>query len=536
MNDDTGNDPTLNGPRAGLATGAKPRSGTTLSGKYLVEELLGAGAFASVHSATDRNGRRVAIKVVHPEFAARPDFRERFLRELYVANDVDHPGVVRVLDDDVAEDGCTFLVMDLLHGQTIEGLWERHGRRLPLKLVLAVGFHLCDVLVAAHDAGIAHRNLKPAKLFVTRAAQLKVLAFGGANLNDGGTPKSLDPAKGFGTASLMASEHASGGGTSKVDPSNDLWDVGATMFLLLSGREVPKGESTDRRRARIGVPSIATVTSEIDPRFAAFIDRAMAAEPGDRWQTAAEMRDAISAVSLALHGEVTPNLATDSATLLADAPMSSSGLVDTGADAARVVEHVKEEPEMSTDPTNDTSADRTDDTLYRPLVERPIAPPDVSDVSDVSDDTRVQPLGLPVPPPPPPPAVRPLAKRPRSAVALGLMAAGVASMLLVWFFVLAPSQAPASVSRDVPRPTVAGPIVTPIVTTEPPVNAPLPPVFAGSTPAGELTPTPTPTTVAPAARPRAAPRASPKAPRKPDCSQKFFMVDGRKVWRPECID
>src|SRR6202035_1262725 len=105
-----------------------------------------------------------------------------FLREGYAANSVRHPGAVAVLDDDAAEDGGAFLVMELLEGAPLEELWERWDRRIPLACVLAVGQQLLDVLAAAHAKGIVHRDIKPANLFVTREGVLKVLNFGIARL------------------------------------------------------------------------------------------------------------------------------------------------------------------------------------------------------------------------------------------------------------------------------------------------------------------------------------------------------------------
>src|SRR4051794_33382777 len=94
-------------------------AGTMLRGKYRIERVLGAGGMATVYAAVHRNGHRVAIKMLHEELSIRGDTRARFQREGYVANEVGHAGAVRVLDDDVAENGAAFLVMELLHGETL---------------------------------------------------------------------------------------------------------------------------------------------------------------------------------------------------------------------------------------------------------------------------------------------------------------------------------------------------------------------------------------------------------------------------------
>src|SRR3954465_15414302 len=92
------------------------RVGQTIAGKWKVDERIGSGGMATVYSATHRNGLRAAIKMLHNQLSRDAPTRARFLREGYVANSVRHPGVVKVLDDGVAEDGSAFLVLELLEG------------------------------------------------------------------------------------------------------------------------------------------------------------------------------------------------------------------------------------------------------------------------------------------------------------------------------------------------------------------------------------------------------------------------------------
>src|SRR5438309_9755878 len=99
---------------------AEARLGMVLRGKYRLDRVLGIGGMATVYAATHRNKKRVAITMLHPELSIRENIRTRFLREGYVANSVDHPGAVSVLDDDVAEDGSAFLVMELLTGSALD--------------------------------------------------------------------------------------------------------------------------------------------------------------------------------------------------------------------------------------------------------------------------------------------------------------------------------------------------------------------------------------------------------------------------------
>src|SRR5512140_2060973 len=96
---------------------AQARLGATLRGKWRLDRVLGMGGMATVYAATHRNHSRAAIKMLHPEVAVDAEVTTRFLREGYLANRVEHPGTVKVLDDDVTEDGAPFLVMELLEGE-----------------------------------------------------------------------------------------------------------------------------------------------------------------------------------------------------------------------------------------------------------------------------------------------------------------------------------------------------------------------------------------------------------------------------------
>src|SRR5688500_4675306 len=111
-----------------LSERAEARIGGVLRGKWKLDRVIGIGGMATVYAATHRNQSRAAIKLLHPEVSLDMDVTSRFLREGYVANVVDHPGTVKVIDDDVSDDGAPFLVMELLDGETVEARWMRKDR------------------------------------------------------------------------------------------------------------------------------------------------------------------------------------------------------------------------------------------------------------------------------------------------------------------------------------------------------------------------------------------------------------------------
>ena len=278
---------------------ALARIGTTLRGKYTLDGLLGEGGMAVVFSATHRNKKRFAVKMLYPEVSIYDDLRARFLKEGYVANTVAHPGVVQVLDDDVAEDGSAFLVMELLEGQTAGALAEGNDGRLDVRTVLTIAHELLDALSAAHEKGIVHRDLKPANIFITTEGTLKVLDFGIARIREAAKEtgdSSTATGVMMGTPAYMPPEQAMGK-SNEVDARTDLWAVGATMFNLMSGRNVHEGENptlTMIASATQQARSISSLLPNLPHDIAFIVDKATAFDRALRWQTAKEMQEAIA--------------------------------------------------------------------------------------------------------------------------------------------------------------------------------------------------------------------------------------------------
>jgi serine/threonine-protein kinase len=274
------------------------RVGHILSGKWLLERVIEVGGMSAVYAARHRNGRRAAIKMLKIEFARDSGVRKRFLREGYVANKIDHPGAVAILDDDVSEDGVPFLVMELLEGESLATWLTRAGGRLPIPEVLAIAEQLLEVLQVAHDNGIIHRDIKPGNVFVTRGGHAKLLDFGLARIRDG--VLSLIPtASGIvlGTAGYMSPEQARGM-PDEIDARADLFAVGALIFRAVTGRPVhEKATPFDTIMAAMkeAAPPFATAAPGVGPILAAAMDGALAFDKKARWQSARDMAQAIRA-------------------------------------------------------------------------------------------------------------------------------------------------------------------------------------------------------------------------------------------------
>ncbi|WP_437996135.1 protein kinase [Sorangium sp. So ce185] len=272
--------------------------GQVLRGKWRLERLLGFGGMAMVYAGTHRNGMRGAVKILRRELSEDQEARSRFLREGYVANRVDHPGIVRVLDDDVTEDGSVFLVMELLEGETVEARRAREPSGvLGVNEVLGIADDLLDVLAVAHERGIVHRDLKPDNLFLTRQGQLKVLDFGIARLRELSSPANATTRAGslMGTPQFMPPEQARGQ-WDRVDPRTDLWAVASTMFQLLSGRYVHEAETLPLLLLAAmtqPAPPVGSVLPTLPPPIAAVMDAALAFDPDRRWPNARAMQRAL---------------------------------------------------------------------------------------------------------------------------------------------------------------------------------------------------------------------------------------------------
>jgi serine/threonine-protein kinase len=269
------------------------RVGTTINGKYRLDALLGLGGMAAVFSATHRNGDRVALKVLHVELSRMEDIRARFLREGYVANKIGHAGVVRVIDDDVAPDGCVYLVMELLEGQTLEQYRQSQGGKLPAGETITLVGDVLDVLTAAHLRRIIHRDIKPDNVFLTTGGTTKLMDFGIARLLDASHATASGAL--MGTPAFMSPEQA-GGRTKEIDARTDVWSAGALLFVLLTGQDVHRARTGAEQMiyaATQPARSITTLLPDLSSEVAHVIDVALAFDMRNRWQTAGAMRNAL---------------------------------------------------------------------------------------------------------------------------------------------------------------------------------------------------------------------------------------------------
>lgn len=274
-----------------LVTQCRQRVGRLVGGKWRLDALIGVGGMAAVYMATHRNGSMSALKLLHEDVARNTEVRERFLREAYIANKVNHPGTVRVLDDDKDDDGTPYIVMELLRGESVEGKATKAGGRLSVAETLEILDQTLAVLEAAHQQTIVHRDLKPENLFWTDQGQIKVLDFGIARLREENSRKTQTGMV-MGTPAFMAPEQAMGR-WNDVDARTDLWAMGATAFTLLTGLPVHDAETAGEMlvaAATRPARSLARVLNNAPFALVALVDKSLAYERDNRFPDATAFR------------------------------------------------------------------------------------------------------------------------------------------------------------------------------------------------------------------------------------------------------
>jgi serine/threonine protein kinase len=276
--------------------------GQTYGGKYRIVRQLGAGSMGAVYEGENTFiHRRVAIKTLHPSLAEKKEVVERFEREAQAAGRIGSQHIVEVLDLGELEGGARYLVMEFLEGATLDGRIRASGRLQPHAAAMVVE-QLLDGLEAAHAAGIIHRDLKPANVFLCapKAAGapefVKILDFGVSKFSALDEEMSMTrTGMVLGTPYYMSPEQAKG--TKELDGRSDLYAVGVILYEAITGQLPFAAETFNELLFRIVLespPPAETYVPDLDPEFAAIIRRAMAREPGERFQTAADFRSTLA--------------------------------------------------------------------------------------------------------------------------------------------------------------------------------------------------------------------------------------------------
>src|SRR5512133_3156711 len=269
-----------------------PLIGAILADTYHIVKIIGEGGTGRVYEAqhTRLSNRKLAIKLLHDEMARQPEILTRFEREAEAASTIAHPNVVEVLDINRLEDGRPYIVCEYLEGEELGSLLDRVGT-LPVETAVRIVRQICRALMAAHERGIVHRDVKPENVFLVgdaRAPRVKVIDFGISKQSDG-SAKLTRTGMVMGTPAYMAPEQARG---EHVDHRADIYALGGILYRAVTGKKPPDGEAgaqvltlvltEEPKRPR-------TVSTNVPEALELVIQHAMARSPQERHSTMAEL-------------------------------------------------------------------------------------------------------------------------------------------------------------------------------------------------------------------------------------------------------
>lgn len=285
---------------------APERLASAVAGRYSIEREIGAGGMATVYLAEDiRHRRKVAIKVLRPELAATMG-PQRFLHEIEIAAQLQHPNILPLLDSGDAE-GFLYYVMPFVEGQTLRDRLLREGE-LPIPATLRILSEVVDALAEAHRHGVIHRDIKPENVLLTGRHAL-VADFGVAKAVNEATGRHQLTTAGvaLGTPAYMAPEQASA--EPHLDQRVDIYAVGAMAYEMLTGHPPFTGASSAQVLAKHMTEepvALSRMRASISPALEAVVMKSLAKRPSDRWQSAEEMLAALEPILTTPSGGVTP--------------------------------------------------------------------------------------------------------------------------------------------------------------------------------------------------------------------------------------
>ncbi|MDB5072431.1 MAG: Serine/threonine protein kinase [Candidatus Eremiobacteraeota bacterium] len=278
-----------------------PLLGRVIDGKYRVDAEIGAGGMATIYRATRLHiGDVVAIKVLHSELLRDPQFADRFRREAQAAARLKHPNVVAIYDFGVSTDGVIYLVMELIEGRNLRAVIRDQGP-LPAALAAEIIRQVCAALTAADRQHIVHRDLKPANIAVEDSLdgpRVKLLDFGIASLRGGGTVANLTQTGTLlGTPAYMSPEQCLG---EEIDARSDIYSLGVVLFEMLCGVvpfNSPTATAVVMQHVQQPPPALRVLNASVSPAVEAVVLRALAKQREDRFQSARELGEALTAAT-----------------------------------------------------------------------------------------------------------------------------------------------------------------------------------------------------------------------------------------------
>lgn len=256
---------------------------------YIIIRKIGEGAMGQVFLARNKSIHQfVAIKMLHPQFSASPELRERFRQEAIMLSALDHPNIVKFLNY-VENDQGIFLIMEYVDGMTLEDFILKKNGLIVENRAIPMMKQIVDAFLYAHGRGIIHRDIKPSNIFLSKDGHVKVLDFGIAQIVSDSDDRDL---KGVGTISFMSPEQTL---DRQLDIRSDIYSLGVVFYQMLTGRapydynalssfEIKEKIQTEP------LPPMKSVYPYISDAIQAVVDRATAKNPASRYRNCMELR------------------------------------------------------------------------------------------------------------------------------------------------------------------------------------------------------------------------------------------------------
>jgi len=300
-------------------------------GNYAITATLGEGGMGTVFLAEHPViGSKVALKAIHPEFARNAEIVSRFVTEAKVVNQIGHEHIVDITDFGNAPNGTFYFTMEYLEGQTLSALIKAEGRLSPGR-ALKIAAQIADALHASHEHGVIHRDLKPDNIFlIVRDGNpdfVKVLDFGLAKLTHADELPTHNTRTGsvMGTPYYMSPEQCEG--KVVIDHRSDIYALGVVLFEMLTGK-VPFGGTGFGeilvKHITVPPPAARSIVPDLPPALDLILFRALAKDPSQRFQTMAELEQAL--LDPGSYGSMEPTT---------DAPDDGSGRIRAAVPMAR---------------------------------------------------------------------------------------------------------------------------------------------------------------------------------------------------------
>jgi len=261
-------------------------AGDTLD-HYRLDATVAHSGMATLYKATDlRDGRQVAIKVPHAEMEAEPILVERFRREQQIGQELDHPGVVKTYDGE--ERSRLYMVIEWVEGELLRSILNKEPK-LPIDRATNFALQICDALDTMHKHGVVHRDLKPENIMVDGHDRIKLIDFGIAMKEDARRITFVEMSPTLGTPDYISPEQVKG---QRGDQRSDIYSLGVMLYEMLTGQPPytgPNPLAVMNARVLQDPEPARKLRPEITPELDEILQRALAREPRNRYQTASEM-------------------------------------------------------------------------------------------------------------------------------------------------------------------------------------------------------------------------------------------------------